>query len=265
MQVNVQENSMSQQIILNQQLLKNIKREAKKKKRENGSLNYNQWLNILSSQYGHATFESLMRRVKEIEQEELDQSMALEKEKWVKRFEESLVWGNIDGDGGSALNVTFPLPVSAGSIPWPNCFCGSSLFTCADGPRRQFDGSVKSLDGPEMYFRGEELRVGEDNTVLMALISVAGKLPCGTMVEFSRGDLDEAIGLPLPDWGIPVQYDAIARVLWRLTNSELTVSKFKFNGSILFHADARQQPERFKIRFNPKFANFFYPILALLD
>ncbi len=201
----------------------------------------------------------------EIEQELLDRNLAAEEGQWVKRFDESLLWDKVDSDDRNVFCETFPLPVYEGSVPWPNCFCGSSLFTCADGPRRQFDGPVYSIDGPEMHFRGEELRVGEDETVLMALISVVGKFPCGRLVEFSKGDLDKAIGLPLPDWGIPVQYEAIAKVLWRLTHCELTVKEFKFTGPILFYADARQQPERFAIRFNPKFANFFYPILVLLD
>jgi len=251
-------------IALNQQLLENLKREAKKKKRENPSLTHNQWLDVLSAQYGYATYNSLKRRVEEIEQQARDQDVAAEEEQWAKRFEEPLVWGSVTGHGRNALDETFPLPVADGSVPWPNCFCGSSLFTCANGPRRQFDGPVYTVDGPEMHFQGEELRVGDDETILMALISVAGKLPCGRLVEFSTDDLDKAVGLPLPDWGMPVQYNAIARTLWRLTHSELTVSEFKFRGPILSYADARQQPGHFAIRFNPNFANFFHPVLMLL-
>jgi len=250
-------------IALNQQLLESIKREAKRKKRSDPSSSYNKWLDVLSSQHGFATYNSLKRRVEEIEQQARDEELAAEEKQWAKRFEEALVWGSAGGVRQSEIAETLPLPVSEGSVPWPNCFSGSSLFTCADGPRRQFDGPVFTMDGPEMYFRGEELRVADDHTVLMALISVAGKHPCGRMVEFSTDDLDKAVGLPLPEWGIPVHYKAIARTLWRLSHSELTVEKFGFTGAILSYADARQQPGHFAIRFNPKFANFYYPILTI--
>jgi hypothetical protein len=116
-----------------------------------------------------------------------------------------------------------------------------------------------------MLFQGEELRVGDDETILMALISVAGKHPCGRLVEFSVEDLDKAAGTPLPEWGMPVQYDAIARTLWRLAHCQLTVSQFKFKGPILSFADARQTPARFAIRFHPSFVNFYYPALALFS
>ena len=252
--------------VFNQQLLENLKREAKKKKREDPSLSHNQWLDVLSAQYGYVTYASLKRHVEEIEQQAREREMAVEERQWVTRFEKSLVWGSVTGDARNALNETLPLPVVVGSVPWPNCFSGSSLFTCAEGPRRQFDGPLFSMDdGPEMYFCGEELRVGDDETILMALISAAGNVPCGRLVEFSSDDLDEAIGRPLPECGMPVQYSEIVRTLWRLVHSELKVTRFNFEGAILSYADARQQPQKFAIRFNPKFANFFYPVLSLFD
>ena len=249
-------------IVLNQQLLENLKREAKRKKRSDPSSSYNKWLDVLSSQHGFATYNSLKRRVEELEQQAHDEELAAEEKQWAKRFEETLVWGSA-GDRQNEIAETLPLPVAEGSVPWPNCFSGSSLFTCADGPRRQCNGPVFTMDGPEMHFRGEELRVADDHTVLMALISVAGKHPCGRVVEFSTDDLDKAVGRPLPKWGIPVHYKAIARTLWRLSHSELAVDEFKFKGPILSYADARQQPGHFAVRFNPKFANFYYPILTI--
>jgi hypothetical protein len=144
---------------------------------------------------------------------------------------------------------------------WPICFAGSNLFTCGEGPRRQFDGPLFTMDEPDMLFQGEELRVADDHTVLQALISTVGIYPCGRLVEFSTEDLEKAVGLPLPEWGIPVQYESIARSLWRLVHCELTVNHYKFSGPILSYADARQAPKSFAVRFNPNFANFFYPIL----
>lgn len=248
--------------LLNQQLLETLKRDAKKKKREDASLSYNQWLDVLSSQHGFATFSSLKRRVEELEQQARDQASAAEEAQWAKRFAKPMVWGTVP-DEQAGLGETFPLPVSDGSVVWPNCFAGSRLFTCADGPRRQLDEPLHTLDGPEMHFQGEELRVADDQVILMTLISAAGKHPCGRLVEFSTGDLDQVAGVPLPEWGMPVQYDAIARTLWRLVHCELTVSEFKFKGPLLMYADARRAPLHFAVRFNPDFANFFYPILTL--
>jgi len=252
-------------VVLNQELLESLKREAKRKKREDSSLSYNQWLNALCSQYGYATFQSLKRRVEEIKQEKRDQELAEEDSQWAKRFEESLVWGSVAGKEQNDFDETFPLPAFDGdNVPWPNCFRGPGLFTCSDGPRRQLDGLLWRIDGPEMQFRGEELRLVDDQMILAVLIAVAGRFPCGRLVEFSADDLDQAAGRPLPEWGLPVQYDMIARSLWRFANSELTVNEFKFKGPILYYADARRQPRQFAIRFNPKFANFFHPILRLL-
>jgi hypothetical protein len=250
--------------LLNQQLLESLKRSAKKKKRDDPSLSHSQWLDALSAEHGYATFSSLKRRVEELEQQAHDAALAVEDEQWAKRFEEPMVWGRI-ADGRGELGETLPLPVSAGSVPWVNCFSGSSLFTCADGPRRQLDGPLYTFGSPEMHFQGEELRVADDQTIFMALISATGQLPCGRLVEFSTEDLDKAIGLPLPEFGIPVEYDAIARTLWRLVHCELTVSEFKFKGPLLSYADARRAPGHFAIRFNPDFANFYYPVLALFS
>jgi hypothetical protein len=250
-------------ILLNQQLLEMLKRNAKKLKRDAPSLSHNQWLDVLSSQHGYATFNSLKRRVEELEQQALDEALAAEEELWAKRLEEPMVWGKHSDDPAGHFE-TIPLPVSVGSVVWPNCFSGSNIFTCADGPRRQLDGPLYTFDGPEMHFQGEELRVADDETIFMALISATGQHPCGRMVEFSTEDLDKALGRPLPDCGMPVQYDAIARTLWRLVHCELTVSEFAFKGPLLSYADARQAPRHFAVRFNPDFANFFYPFLALL-
>lgn len=117
-------------IALNQQLLESIKREAKRKKRSDPSSSYNKWLDVLSSQHGFATYNSLKRRVEEIEQQARDEELAAEEKQWAKRFEEALVWGSAGGVRQSEIAETLPLPVSEGSVPWPNCFSGSSLFTC---------------------------------------------------------------------------------------------------------------------------------------
>lgn len=249
---------------LNHQLLESIKRDAKKKTRHDPSLSYNQWLNALSAQYGYATFSSLKRRVEELEQEARDAALAEEDALWARRFEKPMVWGTLSDEGGG-LGQTFPLPVEDDSVVWPDCFAGSSLFSCGEGPRRQLDGALRVLDATEMYFSGEELRVGEDQAIFMVLISSVGRQPCGQLVEFSTADLDQVAGLPLPEWGIPVQYEAIARTLWRLVHCELTVNKFRFKGPLLSYADARRAPQRFAVRFNPDFANFFYAALALFS
>lgn len=251
-------------IVLDQQLLGSLKQEAKRKRRQDPSQTYNQWLDTLSAPHGY-TYKSLKRQVAKLEQQARDQAFADEEGLWAKRFEQPMVWGSIAGNGGIGINESLPLPVTPGHVVWPNCFAGSSLFTCAEGPRDQLDRALFVMDDePEMHFRGEELRVADDETVLQALISVAGRHPCGRLVKFSTDDLDKAVGLPLPQWGMPVQYDAIARSLWRLAHCELTTSYFKFKGPILAYADARERPGHFAIRFNPNFANFFYPILGRL-
>lgn len=246
---------------LNQQTLIDLRRDAKKWSREDPTKTYNQWLNFLcADRFGFATFDSLKRRVEAIEREEAERE---ERELWLQRFASPMVWSG-HWDAENSLEETWPLPVVEGSVCWPNCFACSSLFTCGEGPRRQIDGQVFSLDGPKVRYYGEELRVETDETILMSLISIAGKQPCGRLVEFSCGELDDAIGLPLPEWGMPVQYEEIARTLWRLTHSKLVVENFKFDGPILIHADARRHPERFAIRVNPAFAHFYYPVLTLL-
>lgn len=251
------------QILLDQQLLENIKRKAKMKRRADPSLSHSQWLDVLSAEHGFATFSSLRRRVEELEQEALDHAMAVENATWVKRFSAPMVW-TCAPRGDVQREETWPLPVSAGSVPWPNCFSGSNLFTCGEGPRRDIDAALYTMEAPAMHFRGEELRIADDHTVLMALISAIGQYPCGSLVEFTAEDLDRAAGMPLPEWGIPVQHDAIARSLWRFVHCELTINELHFEGPLLVYADARRSPGYFAVRFNPRFANLYYPILAVL-
>lgn len=74
---------------LNQQLLESFKREAKKKKRADSSLSYNQWLDALSVQHGYATFSSLKRRVVELEQQA---HKFAEEAQWAIRFKNPMVW-----------------------------------------------------------------------------------------------------------------------------------------------------------------------------
>lgn len=251
-------------VLLDQQLLKNIKRDAKKKRREDGSLRYRQWLNVLSATHGYATFGSLKRRVEELEQQARDDAMAGESAKWVTRFAEGMVWGNLER-GQVGLLETLPLPVDGDSVPWPDCFNGSNLFSRSEGPRRELDGMLDTFDASETHYRGEELRAADDRTIFMVLMAAVGGQPCGRLVELSTEDLDRAAGLPLPKWGIPVQYDSIAKTLWRLVHCELKIAEFKFKGPLLAYADARQAPDRFAVRFNPDFANLYYPILAALS
>lgn len=247
---------------INSELLRTLKRRAKRLSREDLSLTYNQWLDALSASHGYRTFSSLGQRVKELEAEAQAQQLALQENQWEERFQKGLIWGCLASETPNTINETIPLPSSPGKVAWPNCFAGSSLFNCADGPRRHLDGPVFSMDGLKMHFRGEELRVADDEQILMALICLAAKHPCGRLLEFSCADLDKATGLPLSRWGMPVHYESISKSLWRLTHGELTVDDFKFKGPILLYADAREHPRKFAIRFNPAFAHFYYPVLS---
>jgi hypothetical protein len=248
--------------LLNRQLLERLKRLAKKKSRDDPSLGHNKCLDELSAPYGYATFASLTRRVAEIEQQAIDESLAAEEGQWFERWEKPMVWGSLpDGRG---IDETVPVPFREGSPCWPNCFSGSNLFTGADGPRRQLDGPVRLFfDGPEMHFRGEELRCTDDYPVFAELLCAVGHYPCGRLVEFSAEQIETAVGQAVPEWRRPVRQNTIARTLWRLVHCELTVRDFKFKGPLLSYADARRGPENFAIRLNPDFANLYYPFLTL--
>ena len=247
---------------IDQHLLDRLKRIAKKRRRDDPSLSYNQWLDSLSSKHGFATFESLRRRVDELERLAHNDAIVAEEMVWEQRLAAPAVWGTLP-TGQGEHDETVPLPKAPPhSVPWPNCFRGAALFTAADGPRKQLDGPVKLYMGEavEMHFKGEELRKS-DQIVLEGLILTVGHYPCGRLAECTNVELNQALGRPLPEWGMPIQYDAIIRTLWRLVHCELTVEDFGFKGPILSYVDARRAPSQFAIRLNPAFANFYYPFL----
>jgi hypothetical protein len=117
-----------------------------------------------------------------------------------------------------------------------------------------------------MQYVGEELRESEDASILMTLMLAIGRFPCGRVVAFTADDLDTVADAPFAEWAVPVQYDAIARALWRFVHCELTVPELDFRGPLLSYVDAREAPTDFKVRFNPAFASFFHSrlLLALL-
>lgn len=187
----------------------------------------------------------------------LAEARKAESDLWEERLAKSRIWGELGPD--NHVEVTIPLPMQGHRILWPRCFAVSSLFSANEGPRKQLSGQPFSLDGLKMHYRGEELRVATDQTLLMAMMFVAGKHPCGSLIEIALNQLETALGSPLPKLGMPIAYYEIARTLWRLANCVLTVDAYRFEGPILTFVDAREAPQCIRLRFNPDFARLFYP------
>ena len=245
-----------------QALLAQLRMSARERARKDKSKTYLQWLDELCSSYGFA-YTALKRRVEEIEAEAEAESLRVEDRLWHERLAASRVWGAIPDPATQSL----PLPIDDDAcVPWPAQFIECRLFLLTEsGPRKTHTGPVFRLDGRDMNYDGEELRISPDQTLLMGFISMSRGLRCGEVVACSLAELERRMGGSLLEFGLPVSYVEIERTLWRLANCRLAFPDVGFGGQILAYADARHAPQSFSFAFNPKFANFYYPFLAFVD
>lgn len=246
---------------LNEALLEQLRVSARENARRDKSKTYLQWLDLLCGEHGF-TYTSLKKRIEELEAQALAESLAAEDRMWKERLAKSRVWGVPP----EIADQTLPLPVEDNtSVPWPHCFIESRLFSLTEfGPHRELSGPVFRMDGREMFFDGEELRVSSDQTLLIGFIMASRGARCGSIVQCSLADFEDTMGCRLTDLGIPMAHAEIERTLWRLSNCRLNFGDYNFDGPILAYADARRAPDHFGFAFNPAFANFYYPVLRIL-
>jgi len=250
------------QVQLSLALLDQVKAEAKQLERSDKSKSYVEWLNVLAQKYGVHTFEALNKKLKEQLQKDASKAETLI---WNARYsEDGLLWGTLGPGGQDNCLESMALPVTGSNVPWPHCFSENALFSPAEGPRSQIDGELKTLFGStEVFYQGEQLSVGGDQTVLMAIMTFSGKHRCGRLLEFSVADLEASIGCKFSEMGMPLVIDEISRSLWRLTHCNLRVDDFEFSGPILVFSDTRKPSEKYRVRINPDFYNFFSPLHML--
>ncbi|MEO3714091.1 hypothetical protein [Roseateles flavus] len=246
---------------LNQAFLDQLRLSAKDKARQDPSLSYMQWLDELCSELGF-TYNSLRDRIKELEAQALAESLAAEDTMWVQRLALPRVWGSLP----PATRQKFPLPLEGDrDVPWPNSLVTCSLFTVTEiGPRQAKSGPVFSLDDESMAYQGDELRVSCDQTLLMAFIMASRGMRCGALVSCSLESLEARMGCRLTELGMPIEVREIERTLWRLCHCRLEFAARRFDGPILAYVNATKAPAQFEYAFNPDFANFYFPILAIL-
>ncbi len=245
------------QTLFNQELLEQLRSSAWNKSREDKSRSYMQWLDLLCGEYGFV-YTSLKTHIEALEVAEL---LTAEDAMWKERLAKSRVWGTLV----SPPEVTLPIPVEDEfHVPWPSCFVESRLFSLSEKvPRRTLTGPVYRMDGKTMLFEGEELRICHDQTLLMVLLMVSGKKPCGALIECSLQAFETTLGSSLAEAGMALH--DIERTLWRLSNCRLIFEEYGFDGPLLVYADAGSVPAHFKFAFNPAFAHFYYPILKLFS
>ena len=246
---------------LNQELLEQLRMSAREKARRDKSRTYLQWLDLLCGEHGF-TYTSLKKRIEELEAQALAEALAAEDRMWEERLARSRVWGVPP----ELADQTLPLPVEDNThVPWPHSFIESRLFTLTEsGPRRTLSGPVFRMDGHEMLFDGEELRISPDQTLLLGFIMASRGIRCGAIVQSSLADFEGVMGCSLPDLGIPMSHAEVERTLWRLSNCRLNFGDYDFDGPILAYADSRRAPNHFGFAFNPAFANFYYPFFRIL-
>lgn len=244
------------------ELLKQLRRVARSKSRQDKSKTFLQWLDHLCRAHG-GTYTSLKRRVEELAQLAHANALAEEDRIWMARLAESRVWGAVPSEESQG----WPLPPhELGTVPWPHCFATSNLFGVGEyGPKVVVAESLLSLDEHAMTFHGERLRVHPDQTFFMAFILKAGSAPCGELFELSMPDLEATLGCSLSKRGMPIEPASIERTLWRLTNCRLTCPEFQFDGPLLTYADARQAPDLIRFALHPALGNFFSALAVALN
>ena len=240
-----------------------IKARAKLLAKSDKSRSHVEWLNSIAQEFGARTFELLKDR---LEKQDREAEIHAEKLIWEKRFSDGpLCWGTLGPVGANAVTQSLGIPfLDQREVPWPHCFIDTRLFTVGEGPRRQVVGKLNSLDeATDAFFEGEELRIGSDQTVFMAIMSYSNRTACGQLLTFSVQDLEKAIGCKFNEMGIPVGDQEIGRSLWRLHHCNLRIDDFDFDGPLLVYADVRKAPSEYRVRINPDFYNFYSPLLAL--
>ena len=160
-------------------------------------------------------------------------------------------WGQLDA------TESIPIPwLEPSIVPWPNLFIGSQLFRARPGTAALRNVSLTSLDGEEMRYSGEQLQSSIDGTLLKALLVTAGRSPCGRLVRVTIDDIEAALGCRLPELGIPIHYDDVAKSVWRLATCSLSVPAIGFVGPLLAYADVAMAPQ-YRIRLNPALPRLF--------
>lgn len=224
-----------------QELLDLFRRLAREKSRKGNSKTYAQWLDHFCHAYGF-TFASAKQY--------------LEDKIWDEKFQEVRVWGSPPSK--KKYKHAFP-ETDRSEVAWPKCLNGCALFSVSESSFRvSQSGPVFSVDQAEISYEGEELRVEQDQTLLMGLITLSRSRPCGSTFEFTLGTLEEEVGYPIPAFRVKKSDKEIERSLWRLANCRLTMPAFGFDGPFLSYVDVSQSPQHYKCAFNPSFSYLYY-------
>ncbi|WP_146097278.1 hypothetical protein [Rhodoferax sp. TS-BS-61-7] len=224
-----------------QEVLDLFRRLARETSRKDNSKSYTQWLDHFCHAYGF-TFASAKQY--------------LEDKVWDEKFQGVRVWGSPPSQKN--YKQAFP-ETDRTEVAWPNCLNGSALFSVSESSfRASRSGPVFNLDQAEISYEGEELRVEQDQTLLMGLITISRDKPCGITFEFTLKMLEQEIGYPIPPSRVKKTDKEIERSLWRLANCRLTMPAFGFDGPFLSYVDVSESPQHYKCAFNPSFLCLYY-------
>ena len=138
----------------------------------------------------------------------------------------------------------------------PNALLG--LFLCGEGRREQYSGWIPSFGEPTTHYQGEELRISSDDAIFSGLVMGSREKFIGEVISLSLENFEAGMGCRLEDLGMPVSPAEIARTLWRLTHSVVSVPSVGFDGPLLKYADTSHAPGIFHYRFNPEIARLYY-------
>jgi hypothetical protein len=181
----------------------------------------------------------------------------LEEKVWDEKFQGRRVWGSPPSKKNYKRAFT---ETDRSEVAWSNCLNGCALFSVSESSfRASRSGPVFNVDQAEISYEGEELRVEQDQILLMGLITLSRGKPCGITLEFTLKMLEQEIGHPIPAFRVKKNDKEIERSLWRLANCRLIMPAFGFDGPFLSYADVSQSPQHYRCAFNPSFSCLHHP------